>query len=60
MSISTIIILFTVGVVYFGLKMLKLGFDLENTRRANDRLARLEAQNKALQRLWIDVQKPNK
>ena len=47
----------SVLIICIGLKLLSKGIELENTRRINDRLNRLEAQHKTLERLYLDLAK---
>jgi len=54
---TTIILAFVFFVCYLGYSMFKAGVRLENTKRMNDRLNRLESKYKALEKLYLDLNK---
>ena len=54
---TTIILALVFLICFIGWRMTLAGVRLENTRRINDRLNKLETKYKALEKLYLDSQK---
>lgn len=54
---TTVILGFVFFICFIGWRMFLAGVRLENTKRTNDRLNRLETKYKALEGLYLDLNK---
>lgn len=54
---TTVILALVFFICYLGWRMFTAGVRLENTRRINERLNRLESKYKALEKLYLDLNK---
>lgn len=54
---TTAILAFVFFICFVGWRMFLAGVRLENTKRINERLNRLESKVKSLETLWVDSNK---